>query len=85
MFASFCILVIASFDSTIGCLLGATPAALEANPKDSLIGFLVAASAVLSDSNTTLASLIVVALSNEAITWTFCDSVKFLALKILFN
>ena len=39
MFASFCIREITSFDSTIA-FLGATPAALEANPKDSLICFL---------------------------------------------
>jgi hypothetical protein len=39
MFASFCIRAITSFDSTIEFALffGATPAALEANPKDSLI------------------------------------------------
>jgi len=34
MFASFCIRAITSFDSTI-VDFGATPAALEANPKDS--------------------------------------------------
>jgi hypothetical protein len=37
MFASFCILEINSLLSTIVCLAGATPAALDANPKDSLI------------------------------------------------
>ena len=75
--------LITSFDSTI-VLFWATPVAFEANPKDSFIAFLAGACrALFNDSNTTLASLTLVALSNEAITFNFCDSVKFLALKIL--
>ena len=71
MFASFCIRAITSLDSTI-ILLGATPAALDANPKDSLIALLAGLfKADSSDSNTTLASLTLVALSNDAITFNF--------------
>ncbi len=84
--ANFWKRVIISFDSTIGCLVVVdVPAGFEALPITlSLIAFLGAFKLSEIVSNTSFAYFTLAALSKAPKTLTFCDSVKFLFLKILF-
>jgi len=65
-------------------VIGAFPVGLEANPSDSLISFFFVTNEVERDSNTSLTSFTLEALSKEFKTLSFYDSVRFLFRKILF-
>ena len=82
--ANFCILRTASESWITSGLLAVVPVALLADPLCSLIvvSFLVPTLST-TVSNTSLTSFTVSALSNAAITFTFWDSERFWALKIL--